>query len=65
MVLEKTEIHANMGGKESKWVFQTSLLKMQPSKNGNQGSAAAGFEDGNAGLSHVLPREGRLVARSG
>lgn len=50
MVLEKTEIYANMGEKERKWVFQTSLLELPPSGNETQCSSIAGLEKETSGL---------------
>lgn len=67
MVLEKTEIHANIGGgrKERKWVFQSFLLKLPSSRNGTWCPCVAGFKERNSELSYTLPWEGRSAARSG
>lgn len=57
MVLEKTEIYANMGEKERKWVFQTSLLELPPSGNETQCSSVAGLEKETSGLAMCFGEE--------
>lgn len=50
MVLENTDIYANMGEKERKWVFQASLLEFPPLGNETQSSSIAGLEKATSGL---------------
>lgn len=66
-MLEKTEIHANMGGKRKKTGFPDFSLQVATFRGWNLLllCCVAGFKERNSRLSYPLPWEERSVNRSG